>query len=71
MRKLGQSTLTEAEMRTEARRHLNYLQDRFEGMTQSERTFVEQRVEAFKRFSDRAVITPNQLFWLRDLAEKY
>ena len=67
----GQTTLTDDEKRTEAKKHVDYLQDFFEQMQQNERTFVEQLSERFDRFGDKTQISNKQLFWLRDLVLKY
>jgi hypothetical protein len=67
----GQTTLTDDEKRTEARKHVDYLEDFFEQMQQNERTFVEQLANTFERFGDKTNISNKQLFWLRDLVTKY
>jgi hypothetical protein len=67
----GESTLTDAEKVTEARRHVNALEDSFYQMTQGERTFVEQLAQRFEHFGEKTAISNKQLFWLRDLVAKY
>jgi len=65
--KLGQSTLSPAERVTEAKRHLTYLANYLEAMLPKERLFVEDMTNKL----DGGFVSPNQLFWLRDLSAKY
>jgi len=67
----GQSTLTAAEKTTEAKRHVDYLEDRLEQMQDHERRFVESLMQSFERFGSKTFISTKQLFWLRDLNLKY
>lgn len=66
--RLGQSTLTDAERVTEAKRHIEYLLPRVGVLSPKEARFVLDVSESLKEFGDRTIVTPNQLFWLRDLA---
>jgi hypothetical protein len=67
----GQTTLTEEEKYTEAKRHVDYLQDFLEQMTTTERDFVERKADAMQRFGTKTMVSNRELFWLRDLALKY
>ena len=58
-------TLTSAERRLEATRIVNRISDCLDQMTPSERRFVEQMN------CDFAPVSIRQLFWLRDLNEKF
>lgn len=62
---LSESTLTPYERREEASRIVNRIQDCLEQMTPGERRFVELMN------CDFAPVSVKQLFWLRDLNEKY
>jgi hypothetical protein len=63
-RKLGQSSLSDSERLTEAKTLLLELVDMTEAMNAKERSFVED-------MNERSYCSPNQLFWLRDLHQKY
>ena len=67
----GQSTLTAAEKTTEAKRHVDYLEDRLEQMQDHERKFITDLIELFERFGSKTFISNKQLWWLRDLNVKY
>ena len=69
--RLGQSTLTDDEKRTEAKKHLTYLSDFLESMNQTERNFVERKLQAFEDYDDKTRVSNSELFWLRDLVVKY
>ena len=58
-------TLTPAERRQEASRIVNRIQDYLDQMAPGERRFVESMS------CDFAPVSVKQLFWLRDLNEKY
>jgi len=58
-------TLTPFERREEASRIVNRIQDCLDQMTPGERRFVESMG------CDFAPVSVKQLFWLRDLNEKY
>ena len=58
-------TLTSFERRQEASRIVNRIQDCVDQMTPAERRFVESMG------CDFAPVSVKQLFWLRDLNEKY
>lgn len=62
---LSESTLTAQERRQEASRIVNRIQDCLDQMTPGERRFVESMG------CDFAAVSVPQLFWLRDLNEKY
>jgi hypothetical protein len=40
-------------------------------MTERERDFVMQSKDRLERYGVKAMFSPKQVFWLRDLAEKY
>lgn len=67
----GESTLTNAEKVTEAKKLIGYLEDHFEEMQPGERQFVQQMAERLETWGDTMAIMNKQLFWLRDLYEKY
>lgn len=58
-------TLTPAERRQEASRIVNRIQDCLDQMAPHERRFVESMN------CDFAQVSIKQLFWLRDLGDKY
>jgi hypothetical protein len=62
---LSQSTLTPQERRLEASKIVGRIQDCLDQMTLGERKFVESMG------CDFAPVSVKQLFWLRDLNEKY
>jgi len=62
---LSESTLTPQERRQEASRIVDRIQDCLNQMTPGERRFVESMG------CDFAPVSVKQLFWLRDLSEKY
>jgi hypothetical protein len=62
---LSQSTLTPHERRLEASKIVDRIQDCLDQMTPSERKFVESMG------CDFAPVSVKQLFYLRDLNEKY
>lgn len=67
--KLGQSSLSNDERVTEAKRLLQELQDYTSAMSKKEQGFVEDMLE--KSTAPGFFVSPNQLFWLRDLREKF
>lgn len=38
---------------------------------ENERSFVSSLVERFDKYAEKTLISPKQLFWLRDLKERY
>jgi hypothetical protein len=66
---LGQSTLSDDERRSEAVHLLNELINNVEGMQSHECRFVEEQF--CKKDYTSFYISPKQLFWLRDLFQKY
>lgn len=54
-----------------SRKHIQRLRDYLGVMNDREREFVSGLAEAFEKYGDRTAVSPNQLFWLRDLSEKY
>ena len=66
----GQSTLTDDEKRTEAKRHVYFLMEHRAQMTDEERKFVEKMYDSFERFGAKTFVSNKQLFWLRDLNTK-
>lgn len=47
------------------------LTDRVEEMQDYERKFIEDLSSAFEKYAEKAFVSEKQLFWLRDLKEKY
>lgn len=62
---LSSCTLDAGERRDEARRIFDMICDYMENMTPSERKFVESMGDDF------APVSIKQLFWLRDIKDKY
>ena len=62
---LSESTLTADERRAEANKITGMLADSLDQMQDNERSFV-MRISDF-----HAPVSPKQIFWLRDLAERY
>lgn len=67
----GQTTLSDDEKRTEAKKHVDYLTDFLEQMLPHERSFITRLSDNFESFGNRTNISNKQLFWLRDLIIKY
>lgn len=67
----GQTTLTDAEKVTEARKHVDALVARVPEMSESEAQFITRLAGQFKQFGARTSISNKQLFWLRDIRMKY
>ena len=62
---LSESSLTDDERRAEADKITSILSSSIDQMNRNESNFVE-------KISDpRAPVSPKQIFWLRDLLEKY
>ncbi len=55
----------------EVRRRVGTLQDHLEQMQLHERRFVEDTANRLDTYGDTTQISGKQLFWLRDLDEKY
>jgi hypothetical protein len=70
MKLQGESTLSDDEKRTEAKRHIDLLQDHFEELAPNEQGFIRDLADRFDRFEERTFISNRQLFWLRDIAER-
>lgn len=47
------------------------LQNMTDAMNEREAEFVNQLADRMSQFGDRCMVSPKQLFWLRDLKEKY
>jgi hypothetical protein len=71
MKLQGESTLTNDEKVTEAKKHVRYLADWLASMTEKERGFVVGLDEALTRYGSKTAISNKVLFWLRDLVTKY
>jgi uncharacterized membrane-anchored protein YjiN (DUF445 family) len=69
--RLGQTTLTDDELRSEAKKHLEHLKDFVEEMNPNARKFIEDLTIKFDEKGDTTRITPPMIFWLRDLVEKH
>jgi len=63
----GQSTLTEAEKVTEARKHVEVLKQHLAAMAPNEQQFITKLVGNFEKYGERTYISNKQLFWLRDI----
>jgi hypothetical protein len=70
-KRMGQSTLTDEEKVTEAKRHVANLLPHVDEMDERERTLVVDLDDALRRYGAKTVISPAVLFWLRDLVLKY
>jgi len=70
--RLGQSTLSDDERRTEARKLLDNIRKApsLSELTEKEREFVEKITQDFQKYADRTFVSPNVLFWLRDIHMK-
>ena len=62
---LSESGMTGSDMRSEASRIVTMIEDSIDQMTPVERRFVESMGDDF------APVSIKQLFWLRDLRDKY
>lgn len=73
--KLGQSTLTPAECVAEARdilyKHGLGSPAVITLMPLKAQRFVSDLLHMCELYPDRVTVSPNQLFWLRDLKDKY
>ena len=47
------------------------LQNKIEMMTEREAEFITQLADRMSQFGAKCMVSPKQLFWLRDLLEKY
>ena len=63
----GQSTLTDAEKVTEARKHVEALTPHLAAMAPNEQEFIAKLAENFEKYGERTYISNKQLFWLRDI----
>jgi hypothetical protein len=63
----GQTTLTDAEKVTEARKHVEALVDHVAAMAPNEAKFITDLSERFEKYGDKTFISNKQLFWLRDI----
>jgi hypothetical protein len=63
----GQSTLTDAEKVTEARKHVEALIDHVAEMAPNEAKFITNLSERFEQYGNKTFVTNKQLFWLRDI----
>jgi hypothetical protein len=72
MKLQGQSTLSNDEKVTEAKKHVRYLLDnQRKAMDAKEHGFVLGIDENLTRYGSKTVISNRVLFWLRDLVTKY
>jgi hypothetical protein len=67
----GECTLTQDEKITEARKHIQYLYPHLSEMTDNESAFVRRFEGLFRRFGSATFLSNKQLFWMRDLVQKY
>jgi len=63
----GQTTLTDAEKVTEARKHVEALKNHVKAMAPNEAQFITKLAENFQKYGERTYISNKQLFWLRDI----
>lgn len=63
----GQTTLTDAEKVTEARKHVEVLIDHVAAMAPNEADFITKLAANFEKYGERTYISNKQLFWLRDI----
>lgn len=71
MKLQGQTSLTEAEKVTEARKHVDALMPFLEKMNGVEQAFISKLEWQFKKYGNNTSVLNRQLFWLRDLRVKY
>ncbi len=55
----------------EARELVDKLVDSTGDMCEREADFITSMAERLEKYGTRTVVSPKQLFWLRDLVEKY
>jgi hypothetical protein len=67
------TTLTQEQRNAEAFEILFKMEltDRVEEMQDHERKFIEDLSSAFEKYAERTFVSEKQLFWLRDLKDKY
>lgn len=70
-RALGESGQTPEERAREAKRLAESLLDTTPAMKEHEREFVEKMAERTQEYGEQTFVSPKQLFWLRDLYERY
>jgi len=63
----GESTLTNDEKVSEARKHVEALVDHVTAMAPNEAKFITDLAERFEQYGERTIISNKQLFWLRDI----
>jgi chlorite dismutase len=61
---------TKAELRAEADKLITYLRDHIDEMSEREATFMTNMLDQ-AAMSEEWVPSPKQLFWMRDLNEKF
>ena len=72
MSKLYQESGSTPERRAqEADELTNMLADAEVWMTRTEAIFFRDMYERLEKYGDRTFVSPKQLFWLRELKEKY
>jgi hypothetical protein len=69
--RLGKSSLTQDEMRTEAQVHVEALKSCTEAMAPNEKAMVTKLAGNFEKYGPKTFISSNQLFWLRDIHERF
>jgi hypothetical protein len=69
--KLGKSSLTQDEMRTEAQVHVEALKSCTEAMAPNEQALVKKLAENFAKYGTRTFVSAPVLFWLRDIHERF
>jgi len=67
----GETGKSLEEMAKEATDIATQLIDSTQAMAEHEARFVIGVLERLEKYGDRTFISPKQLFWLRDLLEKY
>ena len=63
--------MTPERRRQEAREILDMLEGYGELMSQQDRRFYEATLQRFEEFGDRTQVSLRQLFWLRDIKDRY
>lgn len=63
--------MRDEELRDEAEELLNRLRGSIETMRVRDRDFAESMVDRFEEYGDLTRVTHQQIFWLRDLVERY
>ena len=63
----GQSTLTDAEKVTEARKLVESLEKQLGKLAPNEQRLVQSLSDNFRRYGAKTMVSNAQIFWLRDI----